>query len=411
MIYKYEWQTAWRYVRSPKKDTFVSLVSAFALLGITLGVAALVLVMAVMGGFRQELLQRVLGITGHVTLSNLSQPIENGHVLVAQLNLHPDVVAATAIINAQGVLMYDTAVKGIAIKGIGNDDLGQRPILKNAISPETMSKFEQGEGIILGETLARNYGIRMGDQVDIMVPVSDDFLGLGQNVIPYTVIGTFNVGMYMYDSGTILMPKTELRDLSAQIGDTAIEVTLTNADNALQFVRQNRQQYNVISMQAWANVNLSFFQALEVERNTMFIILAVMILVATFNVLTGQIMLVKERKKSIAILRTMGATRGSIVRIFFIVGSSIGVLGTLCGIGLGVFMGNNLESVRLFFKNVVGVEIFNPEVYQLKTIPVLFDVNSIINIAIFTIILSLCSALYPAIRAGRMSAVEGLTNE
>ncbi len=411
MINKYEWITAWRYVRSPRKDAFVSLVSAFALLGITLGVAALVLVMAVMGGFRQELLQKVLGITGHVTLSNFSQPIDNGDRLVAQLNMDPQVLSATAVVNAQGVLMHDTAVKGIAIKGIANSDLVNRPILKNAIASETIKRFEQGEGIILGATLARNYGIRNGEVVDIMVPVSDDFLGLGQNVIPYTVIGTFNVGMYMYDSGTVLMPKTELRDLSAQVGDTAIEVTLTDADDALDFVGANRHKYSVISMQAWANVNTSFFQALEVERNTMFIILAVMLLVATFNVLTGQIMLVKERKKSIAILRTMGATRGSIIRVFFIVGSSIGVLGTLCGIGLGIFIGTNLEAVRIFFKTVIGIEIFNPEVYQLKTIPVLFDVNSIVNIAIFTVVLSLISALYPAIRAGRMSAVEGLKNE
>ncbi len=411
MIYKYEWITAWRYVRSPRKDAFVSLVSAFALLGITLGVAALVLVMAVMGGFRQELLNKVLGITGHVTLTNYSLPIENGDNLVSQLTLDPQVVSATAVINAQGVLLYDSAVKGIAIKGIANADLAKRPILKTAIAPGTIRRFEQGEGIILGHTLARNHNIRVGDVVDIMVPVSDDFLGLGQNVIPYTVIGMFNVGMYLYDNGTVLMPKNELQDLSAQVGDTDIEVTLNNADTAIDFVSQNREKYSIVSMLAWANVNTSFFQALEVERNTMFIILAIMILVATFNVLTGQIMLVKERKKSIAILRTMGATRISIIRIFFIVGSSIGVLGTLCGIGLGIVIGNNLESIRIFFKTVVGIEIFNPEVYQLKTIPVLFDINSIINIAIFTIVLSLLSALYPAIRAGKMSVVEGLKNE
>lgn len=411
MIYKYEWITAWRYVRSPRKDAFVSLVSTFALLGITLGVASLVLVMAVMGGFRQELLYRVLGITGHVTLSNMSHPIHNGKDLVTQLETHPQVVSATGVINAQGVLIFRNHVHGIAIKGIGTDDLARRPILKNGVSADVLARFQNGEGIILGESLAKRYGMRTGQTVDIMMPHTDNILNTVQNSKPYTVIGTFQVGMYMYDSGTVIIPKRAVRTLGKISGDTTVEVTLKSPDYAVDFVTKNQGDYNVFSMQAWANINTAFFQALEVEQNTMFIILAVMILVAGFNVLTGQIMLVKERKKSIAILRTMGASKGNITRIFFIVGASVGVFGTALGVALGIIVAKNLEYIRLAIKNTTGVEVFNPEVYHLKTIPVLFDGGNILNIVLFTIFISLASALYPAVRAGKMSVVEGLKNE
>ncbi|MGB1360533.1 MAG: lipoprotein-releasing ABC transporter permease subunit [Alphaproteobacteria bacterium] len=412
MFSRFELLTAWRYVRSKKDDNFISVVSWFALVGIILGVCALVLVMSVMGGFRQELLMKVLGINGHVTLSNGANSITNYKVIEKQLQGYKDIRSATGYLQKSALLSAGSNSRGIIVRGVRVRSLKDREIFKTAISKNDLRNFETGQGVLIGKRLSRNYGIYKGDSIALMIPDGDvNALIPKAKVKKYKVVGYFEVGMYRYDNGMIFMPLHKAQKFFGIKGVTQIEATLDDADKANDWVAKHENKFKVKYVDAWARVNSSFFNALEVERNTMFIILSVMILIAVFNIITGQIMIVKDHKKSIAILRTLGVSRFSIIKIFFIVGSFIGLIGTFLGLGLGVLVADNLETIRIYLKNNFGVEIFNPEIYHLNQIPIVYNENELTLIVIYSIALSLLAGLYPAIRAGRMNPVQGLRND
>ena len=414
MIKGYELLTAWRYVRGKKNDGFISIVSWFSLLGITLGVAALILVMSVMGGFREELLGRVLGINGHVTLTNGLQTIENYKPIEKRLVKYDGVQSAIGFIRKQALLSTENSARGVIVRGIDTHSLEKRDLFHKAVSKKHLSNFKAGKGLLIGEGLALMYGLRVGDEITLVVPQKKkNALGVQvPKVKSYKIAGTFSVGMHRYDGGMLFMSLTQAQNLFALKGVTQVEVTLDNADKAFDFEYKIENDFPTIRyIDAWQTVNTSFFNALEVERNTMFIILSVMVLIAAFNVITGQIMLVRDKMRSIAIMRTIGMTRLSVVKIFFMVGATLGVIGTGVGVGLGLFIADNLESIRVFTKENFGFDIFNPEIYQLKTIPTVIEQDQILFIAGFSIAISFLAALYPAIRAGRMKPVEGLRHD
>jgi len=408
MFSGFELLTAWRYVRSKKDDNFISIVSWFALIGIILGVAALVLVMSVMGGFRQELLGKVLGINGHITLSNGIYNIQNHRVIEKQLVKYPDVKSATGYLQKSALLSFADNSRGIIVRGVDVNSLKNRNIFKKSVSKKDLRNFETSSGVLVGKRLSRNYKIRKGEFINLLIPNSSN----GRPKIKkFKVVGYFEIGMFRYDNGMIFMPLIDAQNFFEVKGVSQIEVILNDADDANDWAKQHGRKFDVKYVDAWAKVNNTFFNALEVEKNTMFIILSIMILIAVFNIITGQIMIVKEHRKSISILRTIGVSRFSIIKIFFIVGSFIGLIGTLLGLGLGILLANNLEKLRIFLKSNFGFDIFNPEVYHLKTIPIVHNEQELTLIVIYSIALSLLAGLYPAIRAGRMNPVEGIRND
>ena len=413
MISRFELTTAWRYVRSKKDDNFISIVSWFALIGITLGVAALILVMSVMGGFRQELLHKVLGINGHITLSNGSMTIKNHQALEKQLLKFPQVKSVNSFVIKNGLITTeDGHSRGIIVRGVEPKKIKNRQIFKSGISEKHIKNFETGRGVLIGKKLWRNYGINVGERIVITIPKLSKLTGTTTTKTEtFKVVGVFEIGMHRYDNGMIFMPLKTSQKFFDINGVNQVEGILKNVDDADKFVEKHKKDFDVLYMEPWARINSSFFNALEVERNTMFIILSVMILIAAFNVITGQIMIVKEHKKSISILRTLGVGRVSIIKIFFIVGSYIGILGTTLGFGLGILIADNLEHIREFLNDNFGIDIFNPEVYHLNTIPIVYDVNEIITILSYSVALSLLAGLYPAIRAGRMTPIEGIRND
>ena len=412
MIKGYELLTAWRYIRSPKKDGFISIVSWFSLLGITLGVAALILVMAVMGGFRDELLGRILGINGHVTLSNGQQTIQNYNPIENRLLKNTEVKSAIGFIRKQALFTIGESAKGVIVRGVDVNSLGKREIFHKAVSKKHLESFKNGRGVLIGVGLSRVYNVSVGDEITLVVP-QKNILGMNEpKVVNYRVAGVFEVGMFRYDSGMIFMPIKQAQSLFNIKGVTQVEVILDDADNAQDFVEKIEGKYpSVDYFDAWQQVNQTFFNALEVERNTMFIILSIMILIAAFNIVTGQIMLVRDKTRSIAVMRTLGLKRISVVKVFFLIGAGLGTMGTILGIGLGILLTKNLENIRTITNTYFGVDIFNPEVYHLKTIPTVLDSEQILLIACFSMGVSFVAAFYPAIRAGRMHPVEGLRNE
>ena len=413
MISRFELTTAWRYVRSKKDDNFISIVSWFALIGITLGVAALILVMSVMGGFREELLHKILGINGHITLSNGSLLIKDHQSLEKQLLKNPQVKSVGSFVIKNALITTAGGnSRGIIVRGVEPKKIKNREIFRGGISEKHLKNFETGRGILIGKKLSRNYGIRTGDKIVLTIPRILKATGTTTTKTEtFKVVGLFEIGMHRYDNGMIFMPLKTSQKFFDVDGVNQVEGILKNVDDADKFVEKHKKDFDVLYMEPWARINSSFFNALEVERNTMFIILSVMILIAAFNVITGQIMIVKEHKKSISILRTLGVGRISIIKIFFIVGSYIGVLGTALGFGLGILIADNLERIRAFLNNNFGIDIFNPEVYHLKTIPIVYNVEEIITILLYSVALSLLAGLYPAIRAGRMTPIEGLRND
>ena len=282
MFSRFELLTAWRYVRSKKEDNFISIVSWFALIGIILGVASLVLVMSVMGGFRQELLGKVLGINGHITLSDGIRNIQNHKVIENQLIKYPDVKSVTSYLQKNSLLSIGDNSRGIIVRGVDVKSLKKRDIFKKSVSEKDLRNFETSNGILIGKRLSRNYNITKGEFVKLLIPNSSS----GRPKIEkFKVVGYFEVGMYRYDNGMIFMPLNDAQKFFETKGVSQIEVILNNADNADNWVKDNRSKIDVKYVDAWAKVNNTFFNALEVEKNTMFIILSIMILIAVFNII------------------------------------------------------------------------------------------------------------------------------
>lgn len=409
MLKFFEIKTAWRYIWSPKRDGFVSVISLFSVLGITLGVAALVVVMSVMGGFRQELLGRILGMTGDVTLSGVQGSIKNFDLLRNRLMQSDAVVSATAVIDKHALLFFRGSASGVVVRGIRPKSLNLRRTFKHATTREDRKNFAGGKGLLLGNILARMYGINAGDTVGLMV--------LGESVNPafdgprvryFRVAGTFKVGMYDYDSSTVLMPLRKAQSLFSIDGVTQVEVVLKDPEQALRFVKDNAHSYPSFYMDAWQRVNMSFFNALKVENNTMFIILATIVLIASFNIVTGQILMVRDKVRAISIMRAIGVKRSSIVKIFFLTGSALGVFGTGIGVILGLTLLKNLDAIRNFIKTYFTIDVFDPKVYSLTKIPFVVDVKQIVFIMVLSIVITLVAALYPAIKSGRIDPSKGM---
>jgi lipoprotein-releasing system permease protein len=415
MFSRFEWLVASRYLRARREQGFVSVIVVFSFLGITLGVAALIIVMSVMNGFRHELLTRILGVNGHITVYGYNGELVDYQPLVAALSDIDGVVRAMPIIDGQVLATAPGGqTAGAMVRGLTGADLAGHSMIAAAITAGGLQRFSAGDGVLVGVRMANRLSLTIGDDITLLSPRGmPTVFGTVPRSAAYQVVGTFNVGMYEYDNGFIFMPLDQ-----AQIyfrlpeAVTGIELTAVDPTDIAEVKRAVIAEVGARGrIWDWQQANAQFFGAVKVERNVMFVILTLIILVAAFNIVSSLIMLVKDKGRDIAILRTMGATRGTIMRIFLLTGASIGVIGTAMGSLLGIAFAVNIETIRRWIEGLVGVDLFSAEIYFLSQLPARIDWDEVSIVIAMSLVLSLLATLYPAWRAARLDPVEALRYE
>ena len=410
----FEWMLSLRYLRSRRKEGFISVIAGFSFLGIMLGVATLIIVMAVMNGFRKELLDKILGLNGHLLVQPLEQPLTDWEVVAERLSKVPGVRLAAPIVEGQALSSSPFNSAGVLVRGIRSADLMKLTSIANNLKQGTLEGFDTGQGLAIGRRLSDNLSVRAGDNITLVAPRGAVTpMGTTPRIKTYKVAAVFEIGMSEYDASIVFMPMPEAQLYFNRAGDvTAIEVYTDNPDRIDVFRRLvTAAAQRPIFMIDWRQRNATFFNALQVERNVMFLILTLIILVAALNIISGLIMLVKDKGRDIAILRTIGSTQGAIMRIFLITGSSIGIVGTIAGFLLGVVVCLNVELIRQFLSWLTRTELFSPELYFLSRLPAEMDVGETTAVVVMSLTLSLLATLYPSWRAARLDPVEALRYE
>ena len=409
----FEWMLSLRYLRARRKEGFISIIAGFSFLGIMLGVATLIIVMAVMNGFRKELLGKILGINGHVLVQPLESPLTDWDAVAKRISGVAGVTLAAPIVEGQA-LASGTQASGVLVRGIRAADLEKLPSVARNIKQGTLEGFDEGQGLAIGRRLADQLSLRAGDNITLFAPRGAVTpMGTTPRIKAYKVAAVFEIGMSEYDSAFVFMPLPEAQAYFNRAGDvTAIEVYIDDADRVQSFRKPIADAaQRPIFMVDWRQRNATFFNALQVERNVMFLILTLIVLVAALNIVSGLIMLVKDKGRDIAILRTMGATQGAIMRIFFVTGASIGVVGTILGVVVGTIVCVNIESIRQFVSWLTATELFSPELYFLSRLPAEMSFGETTAVVLMALILSFGATLYPSWRAARLDPVEALRYE
>ncbi|WP_439594742.1 lipoprotein-releasing ABC transporter permease subunit [Falsiroseomonas sp.] len=416
MFNAFERAIAFRYLRARKGERFVSVIAIFSLVGIALGVATLIIVMSVMNGFRIELLGRILGLNGHLGVHGIERPISDYDAMAGRIRGLPGVVSATPIIEGQVLLTSEQGgASGGLARGIKPEDLRARGLVAQNIMEGSLARFEGDDAIVIGTRLAQKLRIGIGDKLTLVSPQGrTTVFGTVPRVRAYTVVALFQVGMQEYDSSFVFLPMPAAQTFF-QTGDAAtqIEVFVSDPTGVRAVTREIRTalQNTPVRIVDWQDANSSFFAAVQVERNVMFLILTLIILVAAFNIVSSLIMLVKDKGRDIAVLRTMGATRGAILRVFLLCGASVGVLGTLIGFTVGLVFCLNIEAIRQAIQSLSGTELFNAEVYFLTRLPAVVDPKEVMQVVGMGLGLSLLATIYPSWRAAKTDPVVALRNE
>jgi lipoprotein-releasing system permease protein len=410
----FEWMLAWRYLRARRKEGFISVIAGFSFIGIMLGVATLIIVLSVMNGFRKELFDKILGLNGHIIVRPLARPFTDYAETAARLNQVPGVKLSMPVIEGQVMGSTQSSSTGIIVRGLREADLEALKAISGNIRYGSLNGFDNGGGIIIGTRLANALNVFVGGEVSLIAPrgASTPF-GTAPRVKRYPVKAIFEMGMSEYDNTIAFMPLKEAQGFfNSPDAAHVLEVLVDNPDNVeqLKIPMQNAAGNDMI-LNDWRQRNATFYNTLQVERDVMFIILMLIVLVAALNIVSGLTMLVKDKGRDIAILRTMGASRGAVMRVFFITGASIGVVGTVAGFLLGVAISNHLEGIRQFLTWVTGANLFPSQVYFLSRLPSDMDPQEVATIVIMSLLLSMAATIYPARQAARLDPVEALRYE
>ncbi len=410
----FEWMLALRYLRARRKEGFISVIAGFSFIGIMLGVATLIIVMSVMNGFRIELFDKILGLNGHMLVRPLARDFTDYDRVAQAISQVEGVRHALPLVEGQALITTNESSNGVFVRGVREDDLKNLEGVSRNINFGTLDGFDGAETIIIGSRLANGLGVTVGDAITVVAPrgASTPF-GTAPRVKRYPVQAIFELGMSEYDATIAFMPLGEAQKFF-NIPDAAhvVEVLIDNPDavdamKPLVTAAAGEEMY----ITDWRQRNATFYNTLQVERNVMFLILMLIVLVAALNIISGMIMLVKDKGRDIGILRTMGASRGAVMRVFFITGASIGIVGTLAGLLLGVVVCLNIEEIRQLISWMTSTQLFPSEVYFLSRLPAVMDGGEITAIVGMALVLSVLATLYPSWRAARLDPVEALRYE
>jgi lipoprotein-releasing system permease protein len=410
----FEWLLAGRYLRARRKEGFISVIAGFSFLGILLGVATLIIVMAVMNGFRKDLFDKIMGLNGHVIVHKIGEPFEDYADIAAKLSKVPGVVSALPLIEGQVMVSSNIQALGGLVRGIDEAGIKSLKLVSKNLKYGTLDGFDGQTGIAIGSGLANSLRVGLGDTVTLVSPrgATTPF-GTAPRSKPYVISALFELGMSEYDRMMIFMPLSEAQKYFAKGGEVdVLELVVEKPENVEEYDAAIKIAGGpTINVSDWRQRNESFFNVLAVERNVMFIILSLIILVAAMNIISGMMMLVKDKGRDIAVLRTMGATKGAVMRVFLITGASIGIVGTLAGLVLGVLFCKNIESIKNFVSWVTGAEIFPAKFYYLTKLPAEIDVHETAGIVLMALALSVLATLYPSWKASKLDPVEALRYE
>jgi lipoprotein-releasing system permease protein len=414
MFSAFETMVAFRYLRARKVEGFVSFIAAFSFLGIMLGVATLIIVMSVMNGFRSELIGRILGLNGHLNVYVQGGPLVGYDELADKIAQVDGVVSVAPVVESQALVTVEGASSGAVVRGFTAQYMETKPILSTSIKQGNIKDFHDN-AVAIGVKMADRYGLQVGDSLTLMAPKGRASpFGTIPRTLQYTIAMIFDVGMYEYNNGFVFMPLDSAQRFFQYAPNTVSMLEVISSNPAK--VDQIKGALSVVTkgqagVYDWRDSNSSFFTAIQVERNVMFLILTLIIIVAAFNIISSMMMLVKDKGRDIAIMRTMGAYRSSILKIFILTGASVGMAGTAAGAILGITFALNIESIRQWLQGLTGTELFSQEIYFLSKLPAEIDWSEVVGVTAMALAISTVATLYPAWRASRLDPVEALRYE
>ncbi len=407
----FEWLIAGRYLRARRKESFISVIAGFSFVGIMLGVATLIIVLSVMNGFRKELLDKIVGVNGHIFVQPIERPLTDYAAVAGRIEQVPGVLRVSPLVEGQAFASSPYGGGGVLVRGIRERDLKRMSSLAGNILQGTIDGFDGAEGALIGRRLAEQLSLRVGDAITLLAPGGPSTpFGTAPRRKSYPIVAVFEIGMSEFDSAFAYLPLSEAQAFFNRDGDVNfIEVFLADPERVDQMRPLiERAADRPLVLTDWRQRNRTFFGALQVERNVMFLILTLIVLVAALNIISGLIMLVKDKATDIAILRTMGATRGAIMRIFFMSGAAIGVVGTLAGFLLGLVVTLNVERIRQFISWLTNTNLFPAELYFLSRLPAVIDPGEVVTVVTMALVLSVLATVYPSWRATQVEPVEAL---
>lgn len=408
----FEWLLSGRYLRARRKEGFISVIAGFSFLGIMLGVATLIIVMAVMNGFRKELVDKIVGLNGHLLVQPLESPLTDWNDVAERISRVPDVRLAVPVVDGPAMASSAQNATGVLVRGIRSDDLNKLSAIAGNIQQGSLDGFDRGQGVAIGRRLAEQLSVKAGDNITLVAPDGTvRSKGAAARIKPYKVAAVFSIDMSEYDSVMVFLQLAEAQTYFNRADDvSAIEVFLAGSPDRVDSFRRPVADAAArpVFLVDWRRRTSAFFAALQVERNVMFLILTLIVLVAALNIVSGLIMLVKDKGSDIAILRTIGASRGAIMRIFLIAGAAIGVFGTLAGLLVGMLVCLNIEAIRRFLSWLTNTELFPPKLYFLSKLPAEIDAGETAAVVAMALTLSFLATLYPSWRAARLDPVDVL---